>query len=196
MPVKLLIGSAALLVVTACASRAPEGDSDYPAGEYRTHVYVTGKQVIDRPFAEVKADLLESLAPYTAADAYARYDAGATREDFVRSANASGDGYRPLYRVYEIRWEVPIFIDTGTRKDIYRIGLGGGPGRHLLGEYPGSGLHVIPSIQIYAQGAATVVEFVVPSSQYAVAFPDNAENRALGRAADERFFAFLEGLRE
>ena len=170
---------------------------DATTGEYETHTYQTGKMVVERPFDVVKKDLLDSLASYTAADAYARYDAGASHEDFTQRGDENEEGsYRKPYLVYEIRWEVPIFVDTGRRQQSYRIGLGGGPGRHLLAEHAGAGLHVIPSIQMYPDGETTVLEFIVPSSQYAAAFPDTPENRELASQADERFFGFLSALRD
>lgn len=151
-----------------------------------------GTTVIDRPFAAVKADLMASLAPFTAADAYARYDAGATREAFLSGTS----GPRLPYKVYEVRWEVPVFIDTGERREIYRIGLGGGPGRALIGDDPGAGLHLLVTIQMHAVDDTTVLNFYYPSSQYLAAFGATPDIRRRGEEADARLLTFIEALRE
>ena len=74
---------AAVLLLTVWLSAACSAD-DEPEIEFAQHTYTSGTFVVERPFAEVKAHLFELLAPFTAADAYARYDAGATRADFTR----------------------------------------------------------------------------------------------------------------
>ena len=129
---------------------------------YKKHSYESGHFTVEKPFPEVKATLLAGLAPFTAQDAYARYDAGANREDFSQGSPSTAE--RKPYKVFDVRWEVPIFIDTGERKEVYRIGLGGGPGRGLLGTYPEAGLHVLPSIHLWGEGNKTSVFFIKPSS--------------------------------
>ena len=161
---------------------------------YTQHSYASGQFSINKPFAEVKAKLLSGLAGYTAEDAYARYDAGATREDFTRNGTGASERRKP-YKVYDVRWEVPIYIDTGVKQEVYRIGLGGGPGRPPLGKYPEAGLHVLPAVHLWGQKDRTLVFFITPSSQYANAFPDSPEMRALGELADERLMALLKTLR-
>ncbi len=161
---------------------------------YRQHSYESGHFTVARPFADVKTTLLAGLADYTAQDAYARYDAGATREDFTGGNPAGVNTERKPYKVYDVRWEVPIFIDTGKRKEVYRIGLGGGPGRSLIGTYPEAGLHVLPAVHLWGEGDKTRVFFIKPSSQYANAYPDSPEMRALGQQADERLLKLLNSL--
>ena len=137
--------------------------------------------------------LKASLASSTAADAYRRYDSGATREAFIQGAKKSNPKRLP-YLVYEIRWEVPVWLDTNERRQIYRFGIGGGPGRKLIGKYPSAGLHVVTDINLFAEGDATVVEALLPSGKYAAAFPKEAGLEELARAADAKVLAFLRKL--
>ncbi|ETW98448.1 MAG: hypothetical protein ETSY1_18675 [Candidatus Entotheonella factor] len=161
--------------------------------EYSSVTYKTARLVIPKDFDTVMKALKASLAPYTAADAYRRYDAGATREDFIQSAKKSNPKRLP-YLVYEIRWEVPVWIGTNERRQIYRLGIGGGPGRNLVGKYPSAGLHLVTDINLFAQEGATVVEVLLPSSKYAAAFPPEAGLAEAAQAADAKVLAFLRKL--
>ena len=178
------------ILMLASALTAHAGDDGVVYGSV---TYKTARLVIPKDFDTVMKTLKASLAPYTAADAYRRYDAGATREDFIQNARKSNPKRLP-YLVYEIRWEVPVWIDTNERRRIYRLGIGGGPGRNLIGKYPAAGLHLVTDINLFAEGDATVVDVLLPSGMYAAAFPPEAGFEDIAKEADAKVLAFLRKL--
>ncbi len=158
--------------------------------EYGSATYKTARIVIPKDFDTVMKTLKASLAPYTAAGAYQRYDAGATREDFIQNARKSNPA---PYLVYEIRWEVPVWIDTNERRQIYRLGIGGYPGRKLVGKYPSAGLHLVVDINLFAEGRHRG-DVLLPSGKYAAAFPKEEGLEESAQAADAKVLAFLRQL--
>lgn len=188
-----LIPFPTMLITTLILASVLTAHAGEDGVEYGSVTYKTARIVIPKDFDTVMKALKASLAPYTAADAYRRYDAGATREDFIQGAKKSNPKRLP-YLVYEIRWEVPVWIDTNERRQIYRFGIGGGPGRNLVGKYPSAGLHLVTDINLFAEGDATVVEVLLPSGMYAAAFPPEEGFEEIAQAADAKVLAFLRSL--
>ncbi len=187
MPFPVVLIAALILTSTSTGYAGEDGV------EYSSVTYKKARIVIPKDYVTVMKTLKASLAPSTAADAYRRYDSGATREAFIQSAKKSNPKRLP-YMMYEIRWEVPIWIDTNERRQVYRFGIGGGPGRKLMGKYPSAGLHLVTDINLFADGDVTVVEALLPSGKYLASFPQEPEVEKLAQAADAKVLAFLRGL--
>ena len=162
--------------------------------QYSTVTYTSARLVIDADFDTVVRRLKDALAPVDLARAYERMQSGATHAQMVAGSRRSNPD-KKYYQVYEIPWSLPIFVDSGERKRVHRFGIGGGPGRPLVGKYPAAGLHLVTDINVFSDGARTIVDAILPSGKYRAGFPDLPDLDRLAEQADRKMLAFLNGLR-
>ncbi len=176
-----------LLLISICSHASAEI-------EFGSVEYTTARMQIPDPFEVVLKRVEESLAPVDIARGYSAFQNGATQEQLLENSRSSNPDKR-YYKVYEILWELPIFIDTGQRVKVKRFGIGGGPGRRFVGQYPAAGLHVVSDLNVYEADGGTVVEVLMPSAKYRAAFPDEPWRAVIAKQADDKMMAFLEGLK-
>jgi hypothetical protein len=171
-------------------------DTETPADtgiEFGAVTYKTARMVVDADLDVVVERLQNGLAKLDIAGSYERFLGGATREQMIAGGRKANPD-KKYYQVFQVLWDMPIFIDTGERKRVRRFGIGGGPGRPLIGKYPAAGLHVLTDINLYADGDKTVIDVLLPSGKYHASFAEEPGLEDLAQRADEKMIAFLTSL--
>ena len=182
-----LLHSCYFILISVCSHASAEV-------EFGRVEYTTARMQIADPFEVVLKRIEDSLATVDFSRGYSAFQSGATQEQMLENSRRSNPEKR-YYKVYEILWELPIFIDTGQRVKVKRFGIGGGPGRRFVGLYPAAGLHIVSDLNVYEADGGTVVEVLMPSGKYRAAFPDEPWRSEIEKQADDKMMAFLERLK-